>query len=199
LKAFKNFNGGKDHPNIANVRLIEPDKDAIQESPKLKGSLFAEFSTVDPLKARLQQQIAGDGPNGEVYVRLFVDEEARRITAVTLGNHMIVGIRQWQISSRKAPGNIFDFANRGDQLVVVQTTAWEQRNGLRTDVGFKLLGKEDMAGVWHNYLGEIARDFDSHTKTALTWRYIEDPTRELPASTKNPFSRDLPDDDYKQP
>jgi hypothetical protein len=181
LKEFKSFNGSKEHPNIATVRLIEPDKDAIENSPNLKGSLFAEFTTLDPLKARAQQRLSGDGPNGEVYVRLFVDEEAHRITAVTLGHHMIVGIRQWQVSTRNAPRNILNFANRDDHLVVVQTTAWEQRNGLITDLGFKAVGKEDMMDVWHNYLGEIARDLDSHTKERLNWRYVEDPVRELPA------------------
>jgi len=192
MKTFKNFNSG----NIAWVSIIQPDANTIARSPELAGALYAGFTTVDWFKASLQSLVSGDGPNGAVYVRLFVDEKARTITAITLGQHMIVGIRQWKVSSGKAQGTIPGFASKGEEVVTVQTEAWERRNGILTNVGFSIVGKDDMLKVWRIYLGNIASDLQAYAwknhKDFATSKYIQYETRELDGSEKNPFLGSIP-------
>ena len=65
------------------------------------------------------------------------------ITAVTLGPHMVVGVRRWTIKEDKCS-------------IKIETEAWEQRNGTFNDIAMQAGGKAAMGGIWEQYLSNIA-------------------------------------------
>ncbi len=198
LKTFNLFNGNKAHPNIATARLIKPSDVLVLLRPELKGSSYVEFKTTDELKRKAQGASSGDGPDHEVYVRLFADEEKRVVRAVTLGNHMIVGVREWKFRAFTATAGSNNISG-GDMVISITTTAWEQRNCGLTDWGFWTLGSEDMKTVWVSYLSSLARDLQGQVKdTVRTW-FNDFPMRKLEETTPNPFSRLIPDPNFRQP
>jgi RHS repeat-associated protein len=142
LKAFKGFNEG----NIATVRLIPRPK---------TDEVYAEFRTVDAEDRMQQSAVSGDGPDGEVYVRLFFDDKEHKVMAVTLGNHMIVGVRVWQLRigwGEAAPGKPREL------MVSIETLAEEQRNNIITNVGFAVKGRKNMIAVWNTYLTNLVNN-----------------------------------------
>jgi hypothetical protein len=56
---------------------------------------------------------------------------------------MVVGARKWSVR------------REGTHSIRITTSAWEQRNNWCTELGFELLGKNDMAKVWATYLTNI--------------------------------------------
>jgi hypothetical protein len=161
------------------------------------GGTYVAFTTKDWVKNMAQINLAriGDGPNGEVYVRAFADDTTDTLSAVTLGKHMIVGIRQWSVQLAQS--------DNGEAVMTIFTAAWERRNGYVTDWGFKIAGKTDMLKIWRIYLGNIARQLVGKTAKLtngfIQVRYFEDDVREL-NKTKNPFSTAeiIPIQEYRQ-
>lgn len=130
-----------------------------------------------------------------VPVEIFTDEANMTITAVTMGDHMIVGVRRWTV------------VPNADGSYRIETEAWEQRNGMVnnvamvTGVPLVLSGKEVMGMVWDVYLNNLGQRAtgarrtggagDRYTYTAGTnneaglWRH-------RPRGSENPFRRGIP-------
>ena len=169
LKDFKHFEVGGN--NLATVK--------IESSPDGKRR-FGGFDTVTS-QAFPMSFIAGEGwtspfcSAGTVWVELFTNSKKKTIQAVTLGNHMIVGSRQWGV---KILGD--------GRSVLVWTSAYEQRHGWLTDRGFwNLGGQSDMRTIWGTYLNNIG-SWISNTRQYPYENGIED-WRIFPSSYSNPY------------
>src|SRR5262249_13654297 len=105
-----------------------------------------------------------------------------QVTAVTLGNHMVVGVRKWRVK------------RTGRGSIMVNTEAWEQRNNVFTNAGFKIIGRDKMAEVWTNYLVNIGKAITAEYKgryslSPVFWKEQE--------KGENPFKKDV-EDLYKE-
>jgi hypothetical protein len=156
LQRFTYFNEN----NLARARLIEPSEAQIKANEKLRDRRFVGFLSNSPLMRNLMGVVSGDGPLGEVYVEVFYKTgltylshaprktTSKQVWAVTLGNHMIVGVRHWEVFGR---------LEGKSAVVTVGTTAWEQRSSVATNVGFSLGGRSQIATIWDTYLANIAK------------------------------------------
>jgi hypothetical protein len=89
--------------------------------------------------------------NGEAYVDVTYDDANHEVTAVTLGNHMVVGKRKWFVTAGEENLD-------GTLTVEVCTETYEQRNGWLTDRGFWMVGgKTEMENLWAVYLNNVAK------------------------------------------
>jgi RHS repeat-associated protein len=171
LKDFRWFNEG----NIAKARLIEGKGDG-------EGRHFVAFTTNNFFKNMGQRMSSGNGPNGQVYVEVFYNDAAHMVTAVTLGNHMLVGVRKWQV-----------LRTMGTKNIMVWTAAWERRNSWFTQKGFERIGQSETTKVWTVYLtniGNAATDdqtLGKFTVSRVLW--LEEDADDM----ENPYKRGLPD------
>jgi RHS repeat-associated protein len=203
---FKGFNGTETNKNSAQVELLEPTPAQIGLDPSLKGAVIGKFTMNDAISTNgAYLSGAGDGPDTAFYVRLFIDNDKRTITAVTLGSHGLVGIRQWQVKAyrQKEPWSGGHHSIRaGDAILRVSTAAWEQRNNPVTNLFYWATAQDQAKQLWSFYLNaivsKVTAEADTVTKIiAKTWLEVYK-DRELPASTKNPFSDVLPEA-FRQP
>jgi hypothetical protein len=140
---------------------------------------------------------SGDGPNYEVYVELFYDDQNNVVTAMTLGNHMIVGIRKWGVYEVfNDTTDSHELGTVASQGVGIWTAAWEQRNNWFTDLGFSTMGKEDMEAVWKNYITNIGNNLKTSNAVVTVSDYADANSGKayisLPPGTPNPWSKTLP-------
>lgn len=142
LKKFEHFSNN----NIAETRMIVPSAEQINKNNSLKNRQFVEFTTTGILQGVAQHQVSGDGPAGAVYVEAMYDDKSRTVMAITLGNHMVKGVRAWGVAPLKDKCSI-----------VVLTMANERRSNQLTELGFKVIGQEKMGEVWKIYLSNIAK------------------------------------------
>ena len=127
-----------------------------KEAAEAKGPTFIDSDMYYSFKAKAW--LAGDaapalGVNGEardgrVYV-IMNDLGNRRLRATTLGNHMLVGHRFWQVDACE------------DSIRISTWTDRERRNGWQNEVGFWLFGPNDTVKVWKNFLITVA---DTHKR-----------------------------------
>ena len=92
--------------------------------------------------------VNGEARDGRVYV-IMNDLGNRRLQATTLGNHMLVGHRFWQIDACE------------DSIRISTWTDRERRNGWANEVGFWFFGPNDTVKVWKNFLVTVA---DTHKR-----------------------------------
>ena len=198
---FTGFNGaGKQEFSSGRIKPANPAQ--IEQDPSLNGSVIGKFtmnSAIDTAGANTLG--AGDGPDSAYYVRLFTDKDTRTLTAVTLGNHMLVGVRQWHVKAsrqKESWSGGYHSISAGDAILRVSTSAWEQRSGFGLNLGYWSTGQDQAKQLWSFYLNAIVRQVVSQTNTvAKTWLEVY-PDRELPASSRNPFSDLLPET-FRQP
>lgn len=179
LREFPLFSDG----NVAEARFLRARADV---DPRFRHRQFvvfrarSEYPGIVGVLNGLQEFVNSRW----VPVEIFYDDATRTITAVTLGDHMVVGVRRWQV------------IRQDDGSVVVMTEAWEARNGgmndfaMRTGVPGIMTGRQVMAMVWNRYLQNIGNafttgggrfDWQAGTNGELgLWR-------ELPAGSANPF------------
>ena len=196
------FNSRGKEKNVLQVELIAPTPAQIELQPSLKGATLAEFTATSPAQNVAAGFIAGNGPDNALYVRLFTDDKSRTVTAVTLGNHGIVGIRQWQVKASIQQENWsggYHTIKKCDAVLRISTSAWEQRSGPGTDAAYWWFGGQDVGKTaWSFYLNTVCGQVQSQTDViAKSWlEQYQD--RELGASTKNPHSKELPAE-FQQP
>ena len=92
--------------------------------------------------------VNGEARDGRVYV-IMNDLGNRRLQATTLGNHMLVGHRYWQVDACE------------DSIRIATWTDRERRNGWQNEVGFWVWGPKDTVKVWKNFLITVA---DTHKR-----------------------------------
>jgi hypothetical protein len=195
-KDLKEFNGF-DKGNIASIRLI-PRKGT--------NEVYGEFKTVNPVVAEAQNAVSGDGLHGEVYIRLFFDEKNHTVAAVTLGNHMIVGVRFWslRIHQREWEDPKDPMPGKKRPLsVTIETVAEEQRNNVITDKAFAVVGKRDMEKVWSVYMDNLVDAAAGRARTlgirGTLLRSFNTRLQEFPDRTRNVLSDNLLPKEVQQP
>lgn len=179
MTQFRDFN----HPdNIASVRLF---KDG-----------YAGFEARG-FAGWLARRVSGDGPDNLHFVKLTTGEQgpAKILSAVTLGNHVLVGVRKWYVLVS------------GDKIVV-GTEAFEQRNSVPADRGFmgpdlgdvdidpmkgigaRLKGVADTEKIWRQYLTNIA-EVTTERQTIGSYAFSKGmPVSEFPNLVgKDPFAQ----------
>ena len=92
--------------------------------------------------------VNGEPRDGRVYV-IMNDLGDRRLQATTLGNHMLVGHRFWQVDACE------------DSIRIATWTDRERRNGWQNEGGFWIWGPTDTKKVWTNFLFTVA---DAHKR-----------------------------------
>ena len=112
-----------------------------------------------------------------VAVQLVNGPGQDQLSAMTLGHHMLVGIRRWQSTVESA------------RVVRVETEAYEQSNGRRNQFGRWLLGQSKQYEVWKDYLGNIANHWDS-TAGATSSSVVTAPAQQV--GSQNPWRSQLP-------
>jgi len=145
LKDFRHF----DQNNLAQVKLIRP---GILDPAVLRERQFALFRVRVLLETRIEhthwalantiQRVVNANP---VAVELHYHDRFRMIEAVTLGNHMLVGIRRWQI---------IPAGPRGIQVI---SESWTRCNGKLNQVAMQGLGPLAMERIWSKYLFNIGQ------------------------------------------
>jgi len=121
-------------------------------------------------------QLAVNHPT--VAVEVFANDYSQLVSAVTLGNHMVVGVRRWYVQA-------FDCE------VKVSTEAWEARNGTANDIAMNLPwvgGRQVMGSVWHQYLINIGEAYAGEGNFAIHSEYWG----HLDAGSQIPFQYDIP-------
>jgi hypothetical protein len=147
MKSFKHFSAN----NISDVRIVHPGG---LEPKEWRDRTFAMFrakpyNELGGVTGALNSAQRIINP-AEVPVELFFDDHNMTITAVTLGPHMIVGYRKWHVSEGSG-------SDECGKQVVVQTEAWERRNGSINDKAMMNGGKDAMIQIWAQYLKNIAK------------------------------------------
>ncbi len=123
---------------------------------------------------------AGDihnGINGEVPVELLSDPVKRELTGVTLGWHMLVGVRKWDVT-------------QNGRWIEIRTHAWERP---ATFGNFAALGAGRVAGgsldfqdlVWRQYFNSLSSSLFGQPLTLAT-QLVQT------SSTSNPWRQQLP-------
>ena len=145
LKDFRHF----DQNNLAQVKLIRP---GILDPAVLQERQFALFRVRVLLETRIEhthwalantiQRLVNANP---VAVELHYYNRFRMIEAVTLGNHMLVGIRRWQV---------IPVGSRGIQ---VTSESWTRCNGKLNQLAMQGLGPLAMERIWSKYLINISQ------------------------------------------
>ncbi len=183
LSTFQHFNAG----NIATARVINPPPGTVGPDANRRFVMFRADPAVSVVGGlNFAQQFL----NSEwVPVEIFTDERNRTITAVTMGDHMIVGVRRWTMKPNP------------DGSYRIETEAWEQRNGMVnnvamvTGVPLVLSGKEVMGMVWDRYLNNLGT---RATQNGGTYGYAPGTNndsglwRHRPRGTPNPFRAGIP-------
>lgn len=113
-------------------------------------------------------------------VRLVNGPDQNELSAVTLGEHMLVGIRRWRIV----------IANENPPDLRVETEAYDQDNGYWNMAGRNSgYGQARQYEVWHDYLSNIANHWASSAgATSSGESHIE----AQDVGTTNPWRSQLP-------
>ena len=143
LKDFRHF----DQNNLAQVKLIRP---GILDPAVLQERQFALFRVRVLLETRIEhthwalantiQRLVNANP---VAVELHYHDRFHMIEAVTLGNHMLVGIRRWQVIPA------------GSRGIQVTSESWTRCNGKLNRLAMQGLGPLAMEHIWSKYLFNI--------------------------------------------
>ena len=189
MATFQHFNPN----NIATAQMITAPAGTVGPNASRRFVMFRADPAVSVVGGlNFAQQFL----NSEwVPVEILTDERNMTITAVTMGDHMIVGVRRWTV------------VPNADGSYRIETEAWEQRNGMAnnvamvTGVPLVLSGKEVMGIVWDVYLNNLGQRAtgarrtggagDRYTYTAGTnneaglWRH-------RPRGSENPFRAGIP-------
>jgi len=116
----------------------------------IDGDRYFSFKSKGPLAGHLAPALGVNGElrDGRVYV-IMNDLGDRRLQATTLGNHMLVGHRYWQVDACE------------DSIRISTWTDRELRNGWLNEGGFWFWGPTDTKKVWKNFLVTVA---DAHKR-----------------------------------
>jgi hypothetical protein len=116
----------------------------------IDGDRYFSFKSKGPLAGHLAPALGVNGElrDGRVYV-IMNDLGNRRLQATTLGNHMLVGHRYWQVDACE------------DSIRIATWTDRERRNGWQNEGGFWVWGPKDTVKVWKNFLITVA---DTHKR-----------------------------------
>ena len=183
LASFQHFNPG----NIATAQMVTAPAGDVGPNANRRFVMFRADPAVSVVGGlNFAQQFI----NSEwVPVEIFTDEQNHTITAVTMGDHMIVGVRRWTMKPN------------ADGSYRIETEAWEQRNGMvnnvamNTGVPLVLSGKEVMGMVWDRYLNNLGT---RATQNGGTYQYAPGTNgesglwRHRPRGTENPFRAGIP-------
>lgn len=183
LTTFQHFNAG----NIATARMITAPPGTVGPDANRR---FVMFRADPAMSVVGGLNFAQQFLNSEwVPVEIFTNERDMTITAVTMGDHMIVGVRRWTVKPN------------ADGSYRIETEAWEQRNGMInnvamvTGVPLVLSGKEVMGMVWDRYLNNLGQ---RATTDGGSYRYTPGTNgeaglwRHRPRGTQNPFRAGIP-------
>lgn len=172
LENFLLFDAG----NLATVQVYRPGP---IEFPLPEGESYAIF-TVNTLDHsggedrgwRLLNTLQLSVNDLHIPVRLHSRPDDHQLTAVTLGNHMLVGVRAWRIYE----------SNIG--WICIETESYEQRNGRINNRAAQIGGRIAMEEIWHRYLRNLG-----HAATGGTDRFSAPPSQwtVLPEGTPNPW------------
>ncbi|MEE2843481.1 MAG: hypothetical protein VX761_03130 [Planctomycetota bacterium] len=172
LEDFGGFNDG----NIADITIHKP---GVLDSPLVQDQRFAVFTVKTLGDAPLNDpfwhlmntmQLIINEPN--VAVRLHNLPDEHEVFGVTLEKHMLVGARVWRVYEQDSG------------WTVIETEAWEQRNGVINDVAAEIAGRAAMEEIWTRYLTNIAN------KAATgegRFHVLPKTTTVHPAGTVNPW------------
>jgi hypothetical protein len=144
LEDFGGFNDG----NIADVTIHKP---GALDSPLIQDQHFAVFTVKtlsdtplnDPFWHLMNTlQLIVNEP--DIAVRLHNLPEEHEVFGVTLEKHMLVGARVWRVYEQDSG------------WIVIETEAWEQRNGVINDVAAEIAGRAAMEEIWTRYITNVA-------------------------------------------
>ncbi len=100
------------------------------------------------------------------------------LTGVTLGSHMLVGVRRWRVLIiRQSP-----------PVLSVETEAYEQNSSYANAAGRWALGQSAQYAVWDNYLNNIGAAWVTKGATLTPARHIP----EVDVGAVNPWRAQLP-------
>ncbi len=172
MEDFRLFNDG----NIATVQVYKPGP---FEFPLPEGESYAVF-TVNTL-----DNSHGDDPYWEmlntlqllindrdIAVKLHSDPEKHQLAAVTLENHMLVGVRVWRIYENELG------------WIRIETESREQRNGVINNMAAEMAARSAMEEVWLRYLKNLG-----HAITKGSGHYSTSPAQwtQYPKGIENPW------------
>jgi len=108
----------------------------------------------------------------EIPVKLYSNPQAHQLAAVTLENHMLVGVRVWRLYELQ------------DGWLRIETESHEQRNGYINNVAAQIAARTTMEEVWRRYLRNLG-----YAATGGTGRYAEMTAQwfDFPKGVKNPW------------
>jgi hypothetical protein len=178
MKEFRDFN----HRDFfANVKYVVKKKDG-------KDTAYAGFGTSNT-SGFLARRISGNGEELRNWVELRTGTLAngtKVISAVTLGDHVLVGVRLWYI---KATG----------KDIVIGTETFDQRHGPLADKGFMgpdwdltnvtadgkgfsvaIKGASDTEKVWRAYLTNVD-DIATKQQTIGSYKLANEPHSNFPS------------------
>lgn len=180
LKSFAQFNAAnaKEYSDALFIKGAKYASD--HPGHNLANRQFVGF-TLKGLSGWLSTNVVGNGESdGRAYVELSYDDASRTVTAVTLGNHMIVGIRKWHVTTT---------FKDGQGIVYLKTAAWEQRNGWLNDQGFwHGSGLDAMRSVWNNHLNAVGENVQKQFPAGSWWKATSSEQPLLrPSNSPNPW------------
>jgi len=172
LEDFRVFAPG----NVATVKVYRPGPLDFQLPEGESYAIFTvntldHFGGTDPYWNTLNTiQLAVNDRN--IPVKLYSDPETHQLAAVTLENHMLVGVRVWRIYELQ------------DGWVRIETESHEQRNGAINNVAAQVAARTTMEEVWRRYLRNLG-----YAATGGTGRFAEMTAQwfDLPTGMENPW------------
>ena len=108
----------------------------------------------------------------DIVVKLYGNPEHHQLAAVTLENHMLVGVRVWRTYETHAG------------WLRIETEAHEQRNGFINNLAAEMAARSVMEEVWRRYLINLG-----NAATGGTGRYAKRPAQwfHYPKGQENPW------------
>ena len=172
LEDFRVFSPG----NIATVKIYRPGP---LDFHLPEGESYAIFTVNtldnsggrDPYWNTLNTiQLAVNDRN--IPVKLYSDPDAHQLAAVTLENHMLVGVRVWRIYELQ------------DGWIRIETESHEQRNGSINNIAAQVAARTTMEEVWRRYLRNLG-----YAATGGTGRFAEMTAQwfDFPEGMENPW------------
>ena len=148
-------------PNTASAKPIQGNRVSFYVNG-WKGYLMSRINPVNPTV----QLVNGPGQN--------------EVSAVTLGHHMLVGVRRWRV--------VIVHQNPPD--LRVETEAYDQDNGYGNMAGRAWFGGQDAQyEVWHNYLNNIGSHWAVSAGASSSG---ESHIQAQDAGSQNPWRSQLP-------
>jgi hypothetical protein len=149
LKHFAHF-GPPESPNIGTVKIYARQHFDLAHFKLNENPILED---VDPNKAA--------NLLNSIDVALYYNDEGKRVQAVTLGYHPLVGSRAWQVWVNTDPTS-------GEEVVTIMTEAWERARAIinqqggflppprgMNDLGRMLIGHQQASDMWFSYLRNI--------------------------------------------